>query len=129
MSTPDDGRSDDDGGFEPYPRYPQGPGPYPGGAEQPQHYGAGLQQTNRLAIGGTVAGVLGLLVVLFLSPLIGAILGIVALVLGIMSRKRVLESGEAGKNYATAGIALGAVDIVLFVALLIWIGTAVSSSN
>ena|SRR5699024_1595283 len=128
MSTPDDGRNDD-GGFEPYPRYPQGPGPYPGGAEPPRQYGGGPQQTNRLAIGATVAGVLGLLVVLFLSPLIGAILGIVALVLGIMSRKRIAESGEPGKNYATAGSVLGAVDIVLFVALLIWIGTAVSSNG
>ena len=45
--------------------------------------------------------------------------GIVGLILGIISKKEISKSEEAGKPFAIAGIVIGIVDIVIFLVLIV----------
>jgi hypothetical protein len=98
------------------------PGGYPGAYGT---YGAGgpwgAAPANGLGIAAMVVGIISL-VMCWLYGL-GIILGIIALVFGIIARKRV-QRGEANNGaMATAGIVMGAVGIALgalVLGLLIW---------
>ncbi|URM89438.1 DUF4190 domain-containing protein [Streptomyces sp. MRC013] len=94
------------------------PGPYPG-----SHHGTyggvgawGPRPVNGLGVASMVIGIVSI-VTCFLYGL-GIVLGILALVFGIIGRKRV-QRGEADNGgMATAGIVTGAVGIVLGVLIL-----------
>ncbi|MFE5939259.1 DUF4190 domain-containing protein [Streptomyces sp. NPDC056470] len=100
-----------------YPGYPG----YPGGAVG---YGQpGWQQTPSNGM-GIAAMVLGIIAVAgFCMYGLGVILGILALVFGIIGRKKV-QRGEANNGgMATAGIVLGSIGILVsavFLAFVIW---------
>jgi len=101
------------GGGWPGQGAPQGPG-YPGWPV--------AQSTNSKAIASLVIGLTSLV----LFWLVGAgLLGIVAVVLGLMARSEIRRSGgrEQGDGLAIAGIitgAMAAVLVVVLVALLVW---------
>lgn len=67
---------------------------------------------NGTALGAYYCGVFGLI------PIIGFLLGIVAIVLGILGLKKASKFPEAGgKGHAITGIILGVVDLVLWPAV------------
>jgi uncharacterized protein DUF4190 len=98
---------------------PQGggmPGGPPGGGFQggpPQRQGGGQ---NGLAIGSLVCGILGLLLAICTG--FGGLLGIVAIVLGVIGRKQIKESGGGSTAMATAGLVLGILAIVV---IILWV--------
>ncbi|PZR54248.1 DUF4190 domain-containing protein [Xylanimonas oleitrophica] len=121
------------GWSQPSPGYqaPQGPSsgsPYPGGGHSPYQgyeqpgsqssygqspygqspYGASYgpaAQTDGLAVGALVCGIVGLTVV----PVLGSI---AAVVLGLMSLSRLRTSGQGGKGLAVAGLVMGGVGVL-----------------
>jgi hypothetical protein len=101
---------------------PQGPGSYPAGPP-PQGWvpGApwGPPRNDGSAIGALVCGILSITCAGYL----GIILGPVALVLGVRSRRRITDSGGAlrGEGMAQAGIVLGIIGIVISIASLVFI--------
>jgi hypothetical protein len=101
---------------------PQGPGSYPEGPP-PQGWvpGApwGPPRNDGSAIGALVCGILSITCAGYL----GIILGPVALVLGVRSRRRITDSGGAlrGEGMAQAGIVLGIIGIVISIASLVFI--------
>ncbi|MCS0636543.1 DUF4190 domain-containing protein [Streptomyces sp. LP05-1] len=103
-----------------YPAYPAAGGyPQPGWGNQASGWG---NQTNNGM--GTAALVLGIIsVVGFCLYGFNILLGILALIFGIVGRKRV-NRGEANNgSMATAGIVLGAVGIVIgtvILSLIVW---------
>lgn len=117
------------GGYGPGPGQPPpgyGPPPQPGyGAAPgygPQPYGAPPGGgSNGLAIGALVVGIIGLITVWV--PFLGIVLGLVALVLGIVGRKKANETGVGG-GMAIAGLIMGVLAIlggilwIVFVAAL-----------
>jgi len=86
----------------PYGTYPPPPAGYPG-AEY--GYGAPVQQgTNTMAIASLVASILG--ACCGLGSIIGIVLGIVAL-------NQIKQTRQAGQGLAIAGIAVGAVTLLI----------------
>lgn len=85
--------------------------------------GTPTQASRGLAIGSLVAGILGLVLfaALFvaiggMTPLaIGIVLGIVAVILGILAIK-----GNQSRAFAITGIVVGALTVVLGLALLLF---------
>lgn len=73
--------------------------------QEPQSNGGG---SNGMAIASMVCGIVGLVLACCISGWIGLILGIVALVLGILHNK---NNGKSGM--ATAGIVCGIIAIAL----------------
>ncbi len=115
-----------------YPAYaaPQAPAPYnTGGYPGYPGYGGPAAWTGQHAPApangyGVAAMVLGIIAVTFFCAYgLGVILGILALIFGILGRKRV-QRGEATNNgMALAGIILGVVGFVLsaaFIGFLVW---------
>ena len=64
------------------------------------------QQTNGMAVSSLVLGILG--VVLNLIPLLPYLLGILAIVFGMMGNKK-----ENGKGMAVAGLILGVITLAM----------------
>jgi hypothetical protein len=83
------------------------------GMPSPGQQPAVPQQSNGLAIGSLICGIVGFII-------FGLILGIVAISLGIQGRK-----GQSLRGVATAGIVLGVIDIAAW-ALLIFSGVLFS---
>ncbi|MCA1702629.1 MAG: DUF4190 domain-containing protein [Actinobacteria bacterium] len=84
--------------------------------EYPERAAAGAPGRSGKAIGALVCGI-GSLVIL------GIIVGIVAIVLGVMARKEIAAHPEkAGSGMALAGIVLGAMGFVLGIVILAPIG-------
>jgi len=99
-------------GPPPYGQSPYGPGGYgPGG------YGMQPQRTNGLAIASLVCSLVGLIIFGF-SALLGVIFGFVA-------RAQIARSQgtQRGKGFATAGIIIGLVVVVLWIAVIAVIAT------
>jgi hypothetical protein len=95
-------------GYGPPAGYPA-PG-YPGG------YGPPKQPTNGLAIGSLAASGVGLFlsIVLFLfGGFAGSIPALIGIVLGIVALGQLKGRGEGGRNFAIAGIAVGAAALVV----------------
>lgn len=84
-----------------------------------------VPRTNGKAIAAMVLGILSLLV-----PYVGFILGIIAIILGVSSKKDIRRTGEAGQGMATAGFVTGIISVVLYgiIIILAIIGFAIFSS-
>lgn len=116
------------GGLPPPVDYPDGPvsAPgypppgygYPGPYRPPRPPG-----TNGLATASLLTSVLGLLLSIPLTLLcwIGALIPIIGIVLGVTALTQIRQTGQAGRELAIGGIAVGVVMLavlaVLFVAL------------
>jgi len=82
---------------------------------------------NSMAIAGFVTGLLGLL--LSIIPIIfyaGIVLDLVGIVLGAIGRSRAKEPGVPHRGLATAGIVLGIVGLIIFIA---WIALIVFAAT
>jgi hypothetical protein len=91
----------------PYPAYQQPYSPYPP-----------APPTNGLAIAALVCGAGGFVIGLSFIP---------AIICGHLARKQIRQTGEQGAGLALAGLILGYVGIVLFIALIaVFVGIAVS---
>ena len=104
------------------PAYPTQPGPPPG-----QGPPAGYQTRGRRNGVGTTALVIGVvalvLVVLLLFAPLGALLGLVAVVFGIVGLVRVNRGDADNRGQAVAGLITGAFALLVGVVLTISIGT------
>ncbi|MFD5425779.1 DUF4190 domain-containing protein [Streptomyces sp. NPDC127084] len=101
---------------------------YPGSAGQPGYpgytgsWGVTAQPQNGF---GTAAMVLGIIAVcgFFCYGIPSLILGVLALIFGILGRKRYVRGQATNKGQALAGIILGSIGIVLgaaFLTLIVW---------
>ncbi len=104
-------------GAPPYGTPPAGYGPPPSGYPAPDYsaYGRPAQKTNSMAIASLVASLVGFLC--WLGSIAGIVLGIVAI-------NQIKQSREDGHGLAVAGIAIGAVSLVVG---LVWFVAALSS--
>jgi hypothetical protein len=97
------------------------------GYPQPGAPGTG-QQTNGLAITALVLGIVGILgnICCF-----GGILSPVAIVLGFMGRKKADGSGGqvGGRGLAQAGMILGIIGTVIFLAWIVFFIVAIANGN
>ncbi|MCL2090854.1 MAG: DUF4190 domain-containing protein [Micrococcales bacterium] len=95
--------------YDPYGMPPYGPpgGAYPPPYGQPYLPHPPLQRTNGLAIAAMAVGITSFL---FCTCLV---VGIVALVLGIIALNQIKERGDKGKGMAIAGVATGAASLLL----------------
>jgi hypothetical protein len=66
-----------------------------------------------------ITGIAGFL----MAGCMGPVPGIVALVLGLVALSQIKKSPEkfGGKPYATAGVIIGAVSVMFYVVILLWI--------
>lgn len=85
--------------------------PPPPGAPMP---GGAATGNNGLAIASLIVGLVS-----FLCCSVGFIPGIIAIVLGVMGKNQIKQTGQSGEGMATAGIVLGAIGIVWAVFWLI----------
>jgi predicted PurR-regulated permease PerM len=75
-----------------------------------------------LAIASLVLGILAL--VTFWTFIGGILLGLVAIVLGVVALRRVRKGRAAGRGMAIAGVVLGTLGLLLslaFIALTVWV--------
>jgi hypothetical protein len=86
---------------QPPPTGPPGQQPY--GGQRP------IPPNNGLAVGAFVCGIVGLCI---------PVLPIIAIILGVIARNQIKQTGERGEGLALAGIILGAVAVVL--SLMSW---------
>jgi hypothetical protein len=125
-----------------YPEYPPPPiplygypHPYQGGAMGyggPRRY-AGLYdpfqvpppETNGLAIGSLITSIAGVVLGIPLTLLcyLGLLIPIVGIVLGAMALNQIKRTNQHGRGFAIAGIAVGAITVVLLMALVIVVMT------
>lgn len=84
----------------------------------------GGQKTSGLAIGALVCGIVACCI-----PLIGLLIGIVAVILGILAMKQINANPAAfkGKGMAIAGLVCGGVAIVVWLIYVILFGFAFSA--
>ena len=80
----------------------------------------GRAGSNGIGVAGFVTGLLSLLLG-WLIPLVGVVLGILGIVLGGMGRSRGTRE-HAPTGLATAGVVLGAIGLVVAIAL--WVAAA-----
>ncbi|MEV0094250.1 DUF4190 domain-containing protein [Streptomyces sp. NPDC050738] len=122
-------------GYPSYPSAPQAPGGYPGSGYPgyPGYAGQGgwntmqQQPQNGYGIAAMVLGILS--VVIFCAWGIGIILGVLALIFGILGRKRA-NRGEANNGgMALAGIITGSIGIVISAVVLGFIIWAVANDD
>lgn len=71
--------------------------------------GSAVGRTNGKAIASLVLGIIGVTGIPFVAS-------VVAIILGHMARREIVERGEEGRGLATAGIILGWVGVVLVLA-------------
>lgn len=71
---------------------------------------------NGLAVASFVLGVVGLFIQLF------GILPVLAIVFGVMARRRIASGASGSSGLAMAGIVLGVIGIVILVIVLIAVG-------
>ncbi|MFJ9031235.1 DUF4190 domain-containing protein [Streptomyces sp. NPDC102274] len=103
-----------------YPGYPAAPQPYPG---MPGYGQPGWQPpANGMGVAAMVLGILS--VCLFcLYGIGGIVLGVLALIFGIVGRKRVQRGEANNEGQARAGVILGSIGIalgVIFLGFIIW---------
>ena len=109
---------------EPYqPPQPPQPPPPGGGFGAPQ----GTGQTNGLAVAGMVTGICS--IGFCWSPFLGAVLGIVGVVLGFVGLGKANQMGGTGRGMAIAGIVTGAIGILVSIVIFIIALQAVNEAN
>lgn len=116
MSFYDDGTGRDQGqpgqqqsGPQPWetgPGYPTQGFPPPGYPHQPYAYPPQVPGTNGMAIAALIVSL--------------ASCGPVGLILGILSLNQIKKSGEQGRGMALAGVIIGAISIVAWIAVIIF---------
>lgn len=91
----------------------------------PQGYGAPAPEPKGLAITALILGIIGL--VLLWVPILGALLGLVGLILGIVALKKRQSKGLSLTGLITGGVALiiGGIITVAFFITLAFAGGAV----
>ncbi len=104
------------------PQGPQGYGPPPGYQGPPPPGGYGVQKKNGFGVASLVLGIASL--VLFWSAVGGVVLGALALVFGVLGRKRVSRGEADNGGVALAGIITGAIGLVL--GLVVGVGIVVA---
>ena len=89
------------------------PPPAPGG------YGGGEPETNKKALWSMIVGIVSLVIGLCCGFI--ALGGIASIILGVIARKEIAASGgtQKGNGMAIAGIATGAVALVILVLVII----------
>jgi hypothetical protein len=110
---------------------PPGYGPPPTGYPGPDYsaYGPPAQKTNQMAIASLVASIVGLVFGFFLMFLcfIGFVPPLIGIVLGVVALNQIKRSGEQGRGFAIAGIIIGGVAFVpLIIGLVLYSANAVS---
>jgi hypothetical protein len=108
----------------PYP--PQGPPPGqgPAGSYQAGGYPAAPGRRNGMGTAALVVGVVALvLVVLFLFAPLGAFLGLLAVLFGILGIMRANQGVADNRNHAVAGLVTGGIALLVGVFLTISVGT------
>ncbi len=112
------------------PESPPGPPAPPGSGAGWNQYPAGAPPArvvrNGLGVAALVLGILSL-VFMFLFPPIGVVLGILAVVFGIIGVRRVRRGEATNRGQAMAGGITGGVGLVVSVALLAIVGAFVFS--
>jgi Domain of unknown function (DUF4190) len=114
-----------------YAAPPPGYGPPPTGYPGPDYsaYGPPVQKTNQMAIASLVASIIGLVFGFFLMFLcfIGFAPPLIGIVLGVVALNQIKRSGEQGRGFAIAGIIIGGVAFVpLIIGLILYSANAVS---
>jgi hypothetical protein len=108
------------GWVAPDERPPMSPGPWaPPPPPAPLPYVPGTKRSEGLALASMIVGIAGFL----LAGCFGPVPGIVALVLGLIARSQIKKSPEkfGGKPYATAGVILGAISILFYGVIFLFI--------
>ena len=109
------------GWIAPDERPPMTPGPWtPAPPPAPLPYVPfRTQKSQGLALASMITGILGL----FMFGCFFPIPGIVAFVLGLVSLSQIKKSPEkfGGKPYATAGMIMGGISILVFVVMILWL--------
>ena len=79
------------------------------------------KMTDSLGIFAIILGVLGIILTLAISTIIGALVGLVALIIGISSYSRIIKNGNKikGKGLALTGIILGSISLLLALVLVV----------
>lgn len=101
-------------------RPPMSPGPWTPPSPPAMPYLPRTQQpTQNLALASMITAIAGLLA----AGCLGPIPGIVALVLGLVALSQIKKSPEkyGGKPFATAGVIIGAITVVFYGLILLWI--------
>lgn len=103
------------GWIAPDERAPLAPGAW---QPPPPPYSAPKQPSQGLALGSMITGIVGLV----LGSCFGPIPGIIAVVLGLTALSQIKKAPNevGGKNFATAGVIMGSINIAVFVLLLLW---------
>jgi hypothetical protein len=105
------------------PQYPTQPGPPPGQGPA-AGYPTTRQRRNGMGLAALVLGVVGLvLVVLLLFAPLGAFLGLLAVLFGILGIMRVNQGVADNRNQAVAGLITGAIALLIGVFLTVSVGT------
>jgi hypothetical protein len=73
------------------------------------------QPTNALAVVSLVAGIASFV----FAPFIGAV---IAVITGHMAKAEIRRTGEGGEAFATVGLILGYIHLVLFILVVVFIG-------
>jgi hypothetical protein len=109
------------------PPYQPQPGPPPGQGPPPGYPTVGPRR-NGMGTTALVLGVVGLvLVVLFLFAPLGAFLGLLAVLFGILGIVRVNQGVADNRGQAVAGLVTGAIALLVGVFLTVSIGTFFST--
>lgn len=111
---------------------PQQPGAVPGGAPYygaPSQMGQPAPQSGGSGVGALVCGILA--IVFCWAPLVGIILGIVAIVMASKAVKRGVRNGKVtgGKICGIAGIVLSVIMFIVALALSIFVVNTVANST
>lgn len=111
------------GSPQPPPAGPQSGPPQapPPGAPVAQPYPA-QQPTNGMAVAALVCGIVGvaLAIILFFFPFIGLILGVLAIIFGIVGRNRFKANPAVGRQgMAMAGLVTGIVAVLISLVLIV----------
>ncbi|HEV8055763.1 MAG TPA: DUF4190 domain-containing protein [Nocardioidaceae bacterium] len=120
-------------GYEQPPEYGQSQQQYgqpaygqpPQGYDQPQGYGQGsptAQPRNGLGIAALVVGILALLLAVYFFPL-GLLLGVVAIILGIVGMRRVSRGQATNRGMAISGVVLGVLALLIAAALALFVAS------
>jgi hypothetical protein len=104
----------------------------PGGWQQPPGAGARVGEGNTEAIVALILGIVGIIAAFLTVGVLGVILGIAAIVFGVMGRRKV-DQGRTTQHrgVATGGLVTGIIAtlIGLIILALLVIGIAFLSSN
>ena len=108
--------------YQPPPGYP--PGQAPGGGYPPAGYPAATGRRNGMGTTALVIGVVALvLVVLLLFSPLGVLLGLLAVVFGIVGLTRANRGEADNRGQAVAGLVTGAVALLFGILFTISVGT------